>query len=146
MISLDTQLFNFNRSSSSKLGPTQSATAQQRLKFDDSVFFRSPVNEGSSHKFMKRTVSLSSNLVAENRAKIARLTSYTEYEATPPPASSAQSGRKRYPSFEDYDSLKLELEKVKMELVTKEAECLEAQNGSQRAEDKVGKMEFAVRY
>jgi hypothetical protein len=95
---------------------------------------------------LKRTVSLSSAQACENRAKFARLNSFTEFESTPPPPeSSAHSGRKRYPSCEDYDLLKLELEKVKIELITKAGECLEAQNEAQRAEDKVGKMEFSIR-
>lgn len=123
----------------------RSATAQQRLKFDDSVYYRSPTVEDSSRKVMKRTVSLSSALATRDRAKFARLDSFTEYEATPPPQS-VHSGRKRYPSCEDYDSLQLELEKVKMQLVTKEAECLEAKHDAQRAEDKIGKMEFSVRW
>ena len=55
------------------------------------------------------------------------------------------SDRKRYPSCEDYESLKIELEKVKMDLVAKEAECLEAETATKKSQDAIMKMEFSIR-
>ncbi len=55
------------------------------------------------------------------------------------------SDRKRYPSCEDYESLKMELEKVKMDLIAKEADLLEAETAAKKSQDAIMKMEFTVR-
>ena len=76
---------------------------------------------------------------------------FMEMESTPTtqniPSSSntASIARKRYPSYEEFDSLKTELEKTKMALVKKEAECLEAENAERRSDDLLARMEFNVR-
>jgi hypothetical protein len=73
---------------------------------------------------------------------------FLEMDSTPMQNVSSSShtvARKRYPSYEEYDSLKTELEKTKMALIKKEAECLEAENAARRSEDLVAKMEFNIR-
>ena len=39
----------------------------------------------------------------------------------------------------------MELEKVKMDLVAKEAECLEAETATKKSQDAIMKMEFSIR-
>ena len=51
----------------------------------------------------------------------------------------------RYPSCEEHDALKLEVERLKMNLVQKEGECMEALASSKKSEAMVRKMELMVR-
>lgn len=127
-----------------------STSVQQRLKFDDSVFFRSPNAEELDRRSMKRTVSMSSAVSSSLRMKSARFDPLGNLESTPANATnvSTSSGtvRKRYPSFEEHDALRLELEKAKMELIKKEADRIEAENAAKKSQDLVGKMEQNVRF
>jgi len=82
--------------------------------------------------------------------KSARFDPLGNLESTPANASNLSSASgtvwKRYPSFEEHDALRLELEKAKMELVKKEAERIGAENTAQRCQDLVDKMELNVRF
>jgi hypothetical protein len=75
-------------------------SVQQRLKFDDSVFFRSPSETERRH--MKRAVSLTSTVVG-SRTKLPRFDPNDSELTTPGDSSRA---RKHYPSFEEFDALK----------------------------------------
>ena len=77
---------------------------------------------------------------------------FHEMESTPTAQNVSSSSntanvvaRKRYPSYEEFASLKTELERTKLALLDKENECLEAENAAERAEDLVTQMEFNVR-
>ena len=126
-----------------------SASVQQRLRFDDSVFFRSPNHDELERRSMKRTVSLSSAAPGSLRMKSARFDPLGNLESTPANATNASSTsgtvRKRYPSFEEHDALRMELEKVKMELVKKEAKQMEADNAAKMSQDLVDRMELNIR-
>lgn len=133
-----------NRSgSTSGIAQSNSSSVQQRLEFDDSVFFHMPSNDDDSQarRNLKRTMSLSSghqpSLIA--RGKQPRL-EISDFEATPP-----QSSKKHYPTQDEYAALQAELEKTKMALIRKEAEFFEAQTAIKKSEDYVSKIEFASR-
>ena len=83
------------------------------------------------------------------RMKSARFDTLGSLELTPANATnvSTASGtvRKRFPSFEEHDALRQELEKAKMELVKKEAERIEAENDAKRSQGLVDKMELNIR-
>merc|ERR1711981_1387398 len=59
--------------------------------------------------------------------------------------NSVSKKRKRYPSCEEHDALKLELERLKMNLVQKEGECMEALASAKKSEAIVRKMELEVK-
>ena len=89
-----------------------------------------------------------SSATALSRSKSARLDPYLDYESSQlgqSNLSSSSTMRKRYPSFEEHDALKLELEKTKMELVKMETNYTVAENAVKKSEDLVTKMEFQMR-
>ena len=51
----------------------------------------------------------------------------------------------RYPSCEEHDALKLEVDRLKMKLIEKEGECMEALASSKKSEAFVRKMELTVK-
>ena len=143
-------IFYSSTSGLSQSSSSMSASVRERLRFDDSVFFRSPNADESDHRrSMKRTASLSSAVPGLLRMKSARFDPLGNLESTTANATnnSTASGtvRKRYPSFEEHDVLRQELEKAKMELVKKEAERIAAENDAKRSQGLVDKMELSIR-
>jgi len=53
--------------------------------------------------------------------------------------------RKRYPSCEEHDALKLEVDRLKMKLIEKEGEYMEALASAKKSEAFVKKMELTVK-
>merc|ERR1712203_498893 len=115
-------------------------SASQKLSFEDSALFETPP-QGRSNLQKARQPSKK----REINDPFEGLEKYGINIGNENDENAASKKRRRYPSAEEYDALKLELERMKMNLIQKEGECMEAMASAKKSEAFVKRMGLTVK-